>query len=286
MRLHTKDIIRCQFSLIREFLQLNKKVGFVVAGAQKSGTTALFDFLSTHPELCMQNREKSTNKEVHYFDDDRLFNMKARSDHKYHMHFKPKEQHKIIGDVTPAYMYRPQAAERMFNYNPKLKIIVILKNPIERAFSHWNMQVRRKRDSRTFLEAIKCEIDTPNNTFPHRSKRFSFENRYLYRGLYVEQLMRLEFFFPRQQIHILKNEDLRLNPKEALGGIGDFLGVSRAYFEDLEYGIGQHTKYPSEISRQEWRLLYDYYCLEIERLDAHISVDFKGWRDTPEFARD
>ncbi|PHS73639.1 MAG: hypothetical protein COB22_00060 [Cycloclasticus sp.] len=180
MRLHRKDFFRIQVSLIREIIGLNRKVNFVVAGAQKSGSSALNRFLAMHPELCMTKKKRN---ELHYFEDDRLFNQMISSDHKYHMHFKPKASHKLIGDVTPAYMYYPQAAERMFNYNPKLKIILILRNPIERAFSHWNMQTKRRRETRPFLEAIQCEENTPNNTFPTRSKRFSFENRYLARGL-------------------------------------------------------------------------------------------------------
>ena len=66
--------------------------------------------------------------------------------------FEPHEDHKIIGEATPIYMYWKNAIKRIYNYNSDMKLILVLRNPIDRAFSHWNMEVHRKREDRTFLE--------------------------------------------------------------------------------------------------------------------------------------
>lgn len=281
MRLHTKDFFNIKLSLFKEIMGLNSKVNFVVAGAQKSGTSALNDLLKVHPHLCFTNKRK--RRELHFFDDDRLFNGWINSNHKYHMHFSPDPSHKLIGDVTPAYMYYPNAVERMFKYNPQFKIIVILRNPIERAFSHWNMQTERKRESRPFLEAIKSELLTPHKTFPHRSKRFSFENRYLARGLYTEQITRLHFFFPKEQISILKNEDLRLNPRDTLREICSFLSIDPSPYNEIQQEKDTFSKYTTKMSKEEWDFLRNYYTNEIPRLSEYTNLNFNSWLDIPAF---
>jgi len=281
MRLHTKDFLNIKLSLLKEIMGLNNKVDFVVAGAQKSGTNALNDLLKLHPQLCFTKKKK--RNELHFFDDDRLFTGWINSNHKYHMHFSPRQSHQLIGDVTPAYMYHPNAAERMSKYNPKLKIIVILRNPIERAFSHWNMQTKRKRESRPFLEAIKCELVTPHKTFPHRSKRFSFENRYLARGLYTEQIMRLHFFFPKKQVYILKNEDLRLNPDKTLEDIFDFLSIDPSTYNQIQQKKDTFSRYITTMSKEEWGFLRNYYENEIPKLSKYTGLSFNSWLDTPSF---
>ena len=154
----------------------NKKsffIGFIICGTQKGGTTALDYYLRFHEEVCMAKK-----KEVHFFDNDDYFKRKKIKYQDYHKFFNPSKNHKIIGEATPIYMFWENAMERIYDYNPDMKLIAILRNPIDRAFSNWNMEKQRKRETRTFLDSIKYEIENIDNI--KQSRTFS----YLQRGFY------------------------------------------------------------------------------------------------------
>ena len=89
-------------------MTMPEKVGFLVVGAQKSGTSALDEYLRHHPELCLPRQ-----KEVHFFDADELFVTDAVDYARYHANFKPQPQHRLMGEVTPSYLYWPTGAERI-----------------------------------------------------------------------------------------------------------------------------------------------------------------------------
>src|ERR1035437_6839293 len=117
------------------------KVNFVIGGTQKGGTTALDVFLRQHPEICMAE----TCKEVHFFDQKK--NFAGQPDYKhYHAFFRPEPPHQVVGDATPIYMYGEAAPIRIKSYNPKMKWILALRNPVERAFSAWNMETKRQAE--------------------------------------------------------------------------------------------------------------------------------------------
>src|SRR5580765_8161584 len=125
-----------------------QKVGFVIAGTQKGGTTALASYLYEHPEICVAGA-----KEVHFFDTDSLFRAGTVPDYAaYHARFHPAGRERILGDATPIYMYWEPAPQRIWQYNPAMKLIVILRDPAARAFSHWNMQRTKNLDPRPFFE--------------------------------------------------------------------------------------------------------------------------------------
>src|SRR6266478_3510531 len=109
------------------------RVDFVIGGTQKGGTSALDSFLRQHPDICMPD----TKKELHFFDreaDDTDYK-------KYHANFRPKPEHRVIGEASPIYMYWETAPHRIWKYNSKMKWILALRNPVDRAF--YAHQVRR-----------------------------------------------------------------------------------------------------------------------------------------------
>ena len=123
------------------------RVDFVIGGTQKGGTSALDSFLRQHPEICMP----ATRKELHFFDREA-----ENTDYNaYHANFDPKPAHRVIGEASPIYMYWKTAPSRIWNYNPKMKWIVALRNPVERAFSAWNMETKRGKEKLSFAEAIE-----------------------------------------------------------------------------------------------------------------------------------
>lgn len=243
-------------------------VGFTIAGVQKGGTTALARYLAKNPEICMPNR-----KEVHFFDNENFFS-KGNPDYSYyHTFFDPKPSHKMIGDVTPRYMYWYDAPRRMWHYNPAMKVIIILRNPIERAYAHWNMQRHKERDELSFMEAVENEQRRCREALPLQNPLFS----YIDRGYYSEQLRRIWTYFPRSQTLILKNEDLREKPCETMEIVSRFLGVG--CLEDVSHELIHCTPYSSPMSDDERAYLRHVYEYEIRILERMLGWDCSSWLD-------
>jgi hypothetical protein len=241
-------------------------VDFIICGTQKGGTTALDAYLRSHPQICMAGV-----KEVHFFDNEDAFRSGSPDYASYHSAFNPKPTHKLIGEATPIYMYWYDAPRRMWEYNPKLKLIVILRNPIERAFSHWNMMRLDKFDSLPFWEAILTEQERCRKELPLQHRYHS----YIDRGHYLEQLRRLWTFFPRDQVLVLKNESLRQNPLETLNTVCRFLDVDAPPLINV---IDVHSRpYVTAINQREknyLRLIFEY---EIRGLERELGWDCSNW---------
>ena|SRR5450755_1220153 len=121
-------------------LAIPEKVAFLIAGTQKGGTTALASYLQEHPAICM-----STVKEVHFFDTEEFFASGDVDYTRYHARFNPTARKRLLGEATPIYMYWEAAAHRIQRYNPTMKLILLLRNPVTRAYSHWNHEHARGR---------------------------------------------------------------------------------------------------------------------------------------------
>src|SRR4051795_9448938 len=113
-------------------------INFVIGGTQKGGTSALDAFLRQHPQICMPE----SRKELHFFDREENFARPPKY-RKYHANFRPGPGHRVTGEATPIYMYWDAAPARIWSYNPAMKWILVLRNPVERAFSAWNMETKR-----------------------------------------------------------------------------------------------------------------------------------------------
>ncbi|MGB7755383.1 MAG: hypothetical protein WBL23_04905, partial [Salinisphaera sp.] len=97
----------------------------------------------------------------------------------------------VFGEATPIYMYWHDAPRRMWEYNPNMKLIVVLRNPIDRAFSHWNMEKSRNAESLSFWDAIQNEEPRCKEALPYQHRTYSYVDR----GFYLEQLRRLWRYF-------------------------------------------------------------------------------------------
>src|SRR5438093_10259797 len=194
-----------------------KRLDFIVAGAQKSGTTALHYFLAKHPNITMGDEQ-----EIHFFDDDATF--AATVDYeRLHKHYPLVAPSTMAGDCTPSYLYFKPAAERIWKYNPKIKLLVLLRNSVKHAFAHWNMQRFKGREPLDFFDAIKEEKTRIAGAPPIEARRFAYVDR----GFYAQQLVRLFKFFPREQVKVVKFEAFEDKQRETLASIFFFLDVSR-----------------------------------------------------------
>src|SRR6266403_5081591 len=176
-----------------------ERLDFILAGAQKSGTTALHYFLTKHPDIAMGGQQ-----EMHFFDNDAMF--VADVDYEQlHKHYPLLAPAKIAGDCTPSYIYHEPAAERIWKYNPQIKLLILLRNPVDRAFAHWNMQRFKGREPLDFLDAVKAEDKRARGTSPQQFRRFA----YIGRGLYSQQMERVFKFFPLEQVKVIKFEEFQ-----------------------------------------------------------------------------
>ena len=194
------------------------RVTFLIAGVQKGGTTALFDYLGDYGDIAL-----SDAKELHFFDDESR-DWAAPDYAAYEARF-PDPAGRPCGEATPIYSYWPGALARIAAYNPAIKLILVLRDPVARAWSHWRMETARGAETRSFGWCIREGRQRLFDTDPwghHRA--FS----YVERGFYGEQLARVFELFSRGQVLILKSEALRADPAITLDEVRRFLGLGPA----------------------------------------------------------
>jgi hypothetical protein len=243
-----------------------ERLDFIVAGAQKSGTTALHYFLTKHPEIALPDKQ-----EMHFFDDEKVFSGPVDYD-LLHRHFPTVAGSTIAGECTPNYIYWRPAIERIWNYNPKIKLLILLRNPADRAFSHWNMQRSKGREPLDFLDAVNEEKRRTAQPLSLESRRFA----YVTRGFYSEQLERVFTFFPRKQTKTIKFEDFRDNNRETLDSIFHFLdlralGAVRSKDRNV-------VPYERAMTVDERKRLFAIFADEIARLEQMLGWDCSDWK--------
>ena len=239
------------------------RVDFVIGGTQKGGTSALDSFLRQHPEICMP----TTRKELHFFDRE-----EDNTDYKkYHANFKPKPHHRVIGEASPIYMYWETAPGRIWTYNPKMKWILALRNPVERAFSAWNMETKRGKEKLSFAEAIAKETERCREALPLQHRVYSYVDR----GFYAQQVRRLFNIFGRDSCLILLSEELRNDHKKTLNRVFEFLGVDSS-FVPPEASVFEQ-EYSNKIDNQFRSRLIDIFQLDIKELEKLLGRDLASW---------
>ena len=251
---------------------------FIIIGAQKCGTSSLYHYLVKHPSIFPARR-----KEIHFFDEESF----SKGIRWYKAHFalsayarlwsRRIEAKVITGEASPYYLAFPAAPERIATVLPNVKLIVMLRNPTDRAFSHYHHQVRHGREPLSFEKAIEAEgkriegeekkMFMNNNYYSYNFWAFS----YLARGVYINQLENWMRFFHRQQILVIKSEDFFSTPEKELRRSFEFLGLP-----DVELGsypkvnAGDYDK----MAEQTRKNLTAYFKPYNERLYEWLEEDY------------
>jgi sulfotransferase family protein len=242
------------------------RLDFILAGAQKSGTTALHYFLSKHPDITMGDQQ-----EMHFFDNEEIFSRPVDYE-LLHCHFPRVRETAIAGECSPIYIYWKPAIERIWKYNPEIKLLIILRNPVDRAFAHWNMQRFKGRESLDFLDAIREEKNRSREAAPLQSRRFSYADR----GFYSEQLERVFKFFPKAQVKVTKFEDFLDKKQETLDFVFRFLGVRPlAGLQNKDRNV---VPYERAITAEERKHLYGLFAEDIAKLEQMLGWDCADWK--------
>ena len=185
-------------------------------GAQKAGTTTLHDILNQHPDIYLP-----ASKEAHFFDTDE--NYEKGLDWWVDTFFSAHNDEKVLGAMTPEYLAYEEVPERIAStLGRDIKIIIILRNPVSRAYSHYLMSKRRGYEDESFEKAIALESE--------RIQKGDFERShfsYISRGKYYEQVKRYMDIFPKENILILRfEEDFLKNREETITKVLDFLDLA------------------------------------------------------------
>jgi hypothetical protein len=282
---------------------------FVIIGAQRCGTTSLYNYLVQHPDVA-----PAFIKETHFFD---LYF--GRGLNWYRAYFpilsglswkEPgagwlgqilpghgpatvgvRQRHVLTGESTPYYLFHPHAPRRIEEAVPNVKLLVLLRNPVDRAHSHYHHEVRMGAEERSFEEAIEREEkslasetarlleDEGYRSFTH------MHHSYLARGIYVDQIQRWTEFFGRDQMMILRSEDFYHDPSACLEQVMHFLGLpGSGEYPRAQSGTGQkqgsYEKYRlgqyAEMDAATRRQLDAYFEPHNQRLFGYLGTDL-GW---------
>jgi hypothetical protein len=242
------------------------RLNFILAGAQKSGTTALHYFLSRHPRITMGDQQ-----EIHFFDNDALF-VSEVDYQKLHKHYPSLARSTVAGDCTPSYIYHKPAAERIWKYNPKIKLLILLRNPVDRAFAHWNMQRFRGREPLDFFDAVREEKTRIAGAPPAEGRRFAYVDR----GFYGPQLARLFKFFPREQVKVVKFEEFREKQRKTLASIFRFLGLEP--LRSVRSKDRNIVPYERAMNWEEKVFLYNLFAEDIAKVEQILGWDCSDWK--------
>jgi len=203
---------------------------FIVIGAAKAGTTALYWYLADHPQVFMTSMKETNffaygldDKGKLLYGDPELHHFPVRSLRQYKLLFEDADDATAIGEASPIYLECPQAASRIARLIPDAKIICGLRDPVDRAYSDYLMYLRN-RERR--LEPEADLIPTAAWTQPY--------SHWMQIGLYHSLLSRYYDVFPSEQIHVFLFDDLRKNSREVMQNIYRFLGVNSSFDPDFE----------------------------------------------------
>jgi hypothetical protein len=239
---------------------------FLIIGAQRGGTKPLFRHLDFHPQVT-----PSQTKEVHFFDEHY-----SRGARWYHSMFPPPHEmrpDKVTYEATPQYLFHPDVPARIHAYNPSIRLIVLLRNPIDRAFSAWNMLNGKKGGYASFDDMVLGElakisragIGYPGKGMPD----------YLQAGIYFEQLTRYFAYFPREQILIMRNRELKREPRKALRTVELHLGLRKHVWQAEEYKPPKLQTPPPPMHPDTHALLAEFYRPYNEQLYQLLDVDYE-----------
>jgi hypothetical protein len=201
---------------------------FLIIGTMKGGTTSLYDYVCQHPKILSAYR-----KEVHYFD-----MHYSKGTQWYRANFPTRGEIAAAGEAaqtgesTPYYLFHPAGPTRLFNLLPHAKLVVVLRNPVDRAVSHYFHSVGTGMESRPIEQAFaeEASVVDPEHNNLMREDYESDQHRmwsYLSRGRYVDQLEGFLKLYRRDQLLVMQSEKLFADPQSCVDQTTDFLGVDR-----------------------------------------------------------
>ncbi|MER7166917.1 sulfotransferase [Micromonospora sp. NPDC000207] len=194
---------------------------FLIIGGQRCGTTSLHAYLAGHPDV-----SAATGKELQFFT---LHH--ERGERWYRAHFPPPAPRRQTFEASPYYLFHPSVPQRVARLLPQARFVALLRDPVERAYSHYLHTLSYGLEPLSFADAIAAEPqrlaealrDGPDTPAAHHALR---NHSYLARGRYAEQLHRWYAHVPAERLHVIRSEDLYADPATVYGDVLRFLGLA------------------------------------------------------------
>ena len=244
-------------------MNIHRKPTFLCIGSQKGGTTSLINYMNQHPEIFM------VSKECHFFDTTALTKNNIKQ---YESQFTQTDMNKtIIGEKTPSYCYLRFAIDRIYDYNPDIKLLLILREPVSRAYSQYNMDHLKTLDS--FLSDILLQQQKDNLSTIKSNGEYT-----LVRGFYDEQLEYIYSKFPKQNVYVGISEEIQKNKHVEYNKIFRLLGAKK----DININSNKDThvrKYEKRLSPEAANVLYNIYKPHNEKLYQLLGRTIDVWEN-------
>lgn len=259
--------------LDNEFFIINDKFrvfDFLIIGVEKGGTTSLLTNLSKHSDIDLANPDHHLGGELHYFD----YHISKGRDLKWlKSHFNYKK--KIVGYKNPNLIYLDYTHQYISNINPFVKMILVLRNPIDRAYSEWYMMNSFTdypvENPKTFKEAIEEELNYRISESPNF---FVANSHHLQKGLYYKQIKKLLKIFPMQNLCIILNEDLKNKEKETYEKMYNFLNVKIKHSNYEVRFEGKYSKNQKEkdITPSLKKKIVNFLKSDVKKLEKLLNI--------------
>lgn len=245
---------------------------FLIIGAQRAGTTSLYSYLTEHPRIASAKK-----KEVHFFDRRYTHGPRwYRRQFPWWLRLRPEV---VTGEASPYYIFHPAVPQRVHDVCPDVKLIVLLRDPVDRAYSHYQLIRRRGREDLSFDEAIRAEparlageeeklLDPSYHSFNHQHLS------YVSRGFYIDQILAWTRYFPLQRFLFLKSERFYEDPTTTLHKVFAFVGVQP--IDLATYEVHQRGAYTDDMPPETRASLRDLYAPHNQRLYELLGTNF-GW---------
>lgn len=242
---------------------------FLIVGTQKGGTSTLYHILSKHPQISVPLK-----KEVHFFDTN------YQNGYRWYRGFMPlRSKSKLAFEATPYYLYHPLSPERIAKHLPNVKVIILLRDPVKRAYSHYQMQKDQGREELTsFEDAIDAEAsrlngeeDKISNLPTYNSPTFA-RYSYLNRGMYHKQIQRWLTHFKRDQLLILKSEQFYSSTSSELEKVAEFLEIANKFeLGDIIQNAREYAPLPKNIKLK----VSEHFKADSKKLKALLGEMFE-----------
>lgn len=252
---------------------------FLIIGAQKCGTTSLWTSLREHPGVHVANE-----KELNFFSDDSEDPFKfPKTVEWYEGNFDPTKDVQFTaeyipgqtptGEASPVYLYHPKALHRIRAYDVSMKLIVMLRDPVLRAISHYWWEVRMTNERLPIMEAFLKESERlalDGNGFGGNRRHFAYKDK----GIYHILLDRLYALFPTEQIYVCFLADLMADPLGFTHGITDFIGARK--WDDYSFEAMLKNEYPTA-DQEVINHLSEFFAPENVILNQKYGIDISNW---------
>ena len=245
---------------------------FLIIGAVRCGTTSLYYDICQHPSV-----EKAAYDEIGFFDDNyhlgedwyrSLFPTKKKMEKT-----EQNTGYAITGEDTPFYIWNNDVIKRVAEMLPNIKLISILRNPVDRAYSNYHLGIREGTEKRSFDEAVKVDMDYINSQKEKKVKlnRVDYKKSYIAKGIYSDQLKEWYEVFNKKQLCVLSTENFSNNPNETLAKVFEFLEIPNFSIKSFEkQKISDYPKMNDETRKEISKFFSEYN----EKLYQMINTKF------------